>query len=129
MVSIRNDDVEHDRVWRALAHVLRRRVLDVLRSESRTTSELAAALNVTRHQLLVHLSVLRDANLVVTVAEGRIRRNHLNPVPLRLVYDRWLSQYEAVWSDALLGLRADLEDSPAISVQPPTRDQERLRAG
>jgi DNA-binding transcriptional ArsR family regulator len=128
MGSVPNEN-DHDRVWRALAHVLRRRVLDVLRSESRTTGELATALDITRHQLLVHLAVLRDADLVVTVAEGRIRRNYLNPVPLRLVCDRWLSPYEAVWSDALISLRADLEDGTAISVEPPVADQGRLRVG
>jgi DNA-binding transcriptional ArsR family regulator len=98
-----------DAVWRALASPWRRRILDALRDGPRTTGELTDLLETSRHQLVVHLQVLRKADLVVTAAEGRTRRNFLNPVPLRTVHDRWLSNYEAVWSDVLRDLRADLE--------------------
>jgi DNA-binding transcriptional ArsR family regulator len=116
-------DDPSDAVWRALASPWRRRILDALRDGPRTTGELTDLLETTRHQLVVHLQVLRKADLVVTAAEGRIRRNFLNPVPLRTIHDRWLSHYEAVWSDVLRDLRTDLESG--ARADEPTSDHAR----
>lgn len=102
-----------DAVWRALASPWRRRILDALRDGPRTTGALVEILSTGRHQLLVHLTVLREADLVRTETRGRTRQNYLNPVPLRRIHDRWLSHYEALWSDVLLGLKADLESGAA----------------
>jgi DNA-binding transcriptional ArsR family regulator len=56
-----------------------------------------------------HMDVLRDAGLIVTREEGRNRINSLNAVPIRKIYERWVSQYEGCWADALLRVRDDAE--------------------
>jgi len=98
-------DDDDDAVWRALAHVTRRRILDVLRSGPCTTGELVRALGKGRHQVLQHLAVLREVDLVVVEVHGRERINYLNPVPIRCIYERWVSHYEESWTAALVGLR------------------------
>jgi DNA-binding transcriptional ArsR family regulator len=98
-----------DGVWRALAHPLRRAILDVLREGPRTTGELVEALGQGRHLVLQHLGVLRDADLVLVEPRGRRRVNHLNPVPIQHIYERWVSRYEANWAAALVGLKATVE--------------------
>lgn len=83
-----------DQVWRALAHPLRRALLDVLREGQRTTGELVTALGQDRHVVIQHLNVLREADLVIVQAHGRRRINHLNPVPIQRIHQRWVSRYE-----------------------------------
>jgi len=85
---------EEGAVWRALADPTRRSLLDLLRDEPRTTGELAAAFpDVTRFAVMKHLGVLVDAGLVVVTRRGRERWNHLNAVPLRQAYERWMAPY------------------------------------
>ena len=80
-----------DAVWRALANPLRRELLDLLRAEPRTTGDLAEAIpEVSRFAVMQHLGVLTSAGLVVVRRRGRHRFNHLNPVPLRRWYERWV---------------------------------------
>lgn len=96
-------------VWKALSHRLRRQMLDELRSGPLRTGDLAARLDASRHVVMQHLNVLRNADLVHTVARGRVRMNHLNPVPIQRVLRRWVSSYEGLWAEALLGLKGELE--------------------
>jgi DNA-binding transcriptional ArsR family regulator len=98
-----------DAVWRALAHPVRRRLLDLLRDGPRGTGQLVEAIGGPRHPVLQHLAVLRQAELVVTEAVGRRRRNHLNPIPIQLIYQRWVAKYEQNWAAALVGLKHDVE--------------------
>lgn len=82
-------DVED--VWRALANPVRRRLLDLLRDGPRTTGDLAAAVpGLSRFGVMQHLGVLTDADLVLVRRRGRQRFNHLNPIPLRRWYERWV---------------------------------------
>ena len=84
----------NDDVWRALADPTRRALLDLLREGPRTTGALAEAFpDVTRFAVMKHLGVLTDAGLVVVRRRGRERWNHLNAVPLRQAYERWLAPY------------------------------------
>lgn len=62
-----------------------------------------------RHAVLQHLTVLREADLVVVEPRGRRRINHLNPIPIQQIYERWVSRYEAHWAAALVGLAATVE--------------------
>src|SRR5688572_22909414 len=80
-------------VWRALADPTRRRLLDLLRDGPRTTGDLAAAFDVTRFAVMQHLEVLAGVGLVRAERRGRERWNHLNPVPLRAAYERWMAPY------------------------------------
>ena len=106
-------DLSHDddAVWRALAHPLRRAVLDVLRDGAASTGEVVAALGQDRHVVLQHLGVLRQAELVITEPQGRRRINHLNPIPIQRIHERWVSRYEASWVAALVGLKGTIEQA------------------
>lgn len=97
-------------MWKALAHRLRRSMLDELRQGALSTGELAGRFDVSRHVVMQHLQVLREADLVRTERLGRVRMNYLNPVPIQGIHRRWVSQYEGVWAEALLGLKAKVEE-------------------
>ena len=64
---------------------------------------------MTRFGVMKHLKVLEEANLVVTRRRGREKLHFLNPVPIRLVHDRWVSKYAEPWAATLSGLKHELE--------------------
>jgi DNA-binding transcriptional ArsR family regulator len=97
-------------VWRALASPWRRRLLDQLRTGSATTGELAAQLpELSRFAVMQHLGVLVDAGLVLPERRGRDRVNHLNPVPLREWYERWVQPLADTGAAELLALKRAAE--------------------
>jgi DNA-binding transcriptional ArsR family regulator len=98
-----------DPVWRALANPHRRRLLDLLRERPRTTGELAEALGENRFLVMQHLNLLRESNLVAVEVDGRRRINHLNPVPIQQIYERWVGKYQGDWAAALVGLKRTVE--------------------
>lgn len=98
-----------DPVWRALANPVRRRILDLLRERPRTTGEIAEVLGENRFVVMQHLGLLREALLVAVEADGRRRINHLNPVPIRQIYERWVGKYQGDWASALVGLKHTVE--------------------
>ena len=65
---------------------------------------------MTRFGVMKHLKVLEEANLVTTKRRGREKLHFLNPVPIRLVHDRWVSKYAEPWAATLTGLKTRLED-------------------
>jgi DNA-binding transcriptional ArsR family regulator len=106
---VANDD---DRVFRALADPTRRHLLDRLfEREGRTLTELESELTMTRFGVMKHLRVLEDAGLVVTRRSGREKLHYLNPVPIRLIHDRWIDKYTERQVSALVDLKTELEDS------------------
>ncbi len=99
-----------DAVFRALADPTRRKLLDVLfKKDGQTLSALERRLPMTRFGVMKHLRVLEEARLVVTKKRGREKLHFLNPVPIRLVHDRWVSKYAAPWAEMLSGIKRDLE--------------------
>ena len=56
--------------------------------------------------MVKHLRILEDAGLVVTRRRGREKLHYLNPVPIRLVHDRWVSKYAEPWAAGLSGLKS-----------------------
>jgi uncharacterized protein YndB with AHSA1/START domain len=99
-----------DAVFRALADPTRRSLLDELfREDGQTLSQLESRFAMTRFGVMKHLKQLEDAGLVVTKRRGREKLHHLNPVPIRLVHDRWVSKYAEPWAAGLSGLKASLE--------------------
>ena len=99
-----------DRVWKALANPVRRELLDHLAEAPMTTGELAAQFpELSRFAVMQHLRVLTDAELVLAQRTGRERYNYLNPVPIQTLYDRWVGRYMQPWTEALVGLRDELE--------------------
>jgi uncharacterized protein YndB with AHSA1/START domain len=100
-----------DVVFRALADPTRRGLLDQLfREDGQTLSALEGRLAMTRFGVMKHLKQLEAAGLVVTKRRGREKLHFLNPVPIRLVHDRWVSKYAEPWAAALSGLKNRLED-------------------
>jgi DNA-binding transcriptional ArsR family regulator len=100
-----------DIVWKALSDPTRRSILDLLRKGPLTTTEIVAHVpGITRFGVMKHLTVLRDAGLVQDRWEGRRRINSLNVVPIRKIYERWVSGYQDLWASKLTSLKKSLED-------------------
>jgi uncharacterized protein YndB with AHSA1/START domain len=101
-----------DAVFRALADPTRRSLLDELfRDDGQTLRALEERYPMTRFGVMKHLRQLEEAGLVVTRRRGREKLHFLNPVPIRLVHDRWVSKYAEPWAAALSGLKTTLEGS------------------
>jgi uncharacterized protein YndB with AHSA1/START domain len=100
-----------DEVFKALADPTRRGLLDELfREDGQTLSALERRLPMTRFGVMKHLRVLEEAGLVVSKRRGREKLHFLNPVPIRLVHDRWVSKYTEPWAATLVGLKKRIED-------------------
>jgi uncharacterized protein YndB with AHSA1/START domain/DNA-binding transcriptional ArsR family regulator len=103
---------DDDRVFKALADPTRRFLLDQLFvRDGRTLTELERELEMTRFGVMKHLRVLEDAGLVVTRRSGREKLHFLNPVPIRLIHDRWIDKYTEPWTATLTGLKTALEEN------------------
>jgi DNA-binding transcriptional ArsR family regulator len=101
-----------DSVFRALADPTRRALLDELfRHDGQTLSALEERFEMTRFGVMKHLKVLEEAGLVVTRRRGREKLHFLNPVPIRLVHDRWVSKYAEPWAAGLSDLKTRLEQT------------------
>src|ERR671918_598421 len=99
-----------DVVFKALADPTRRSLLDALfERDGQTLGELERRLPMTRFGVMKHLKVLEEAGLVSVRRRGREKLHFLNPVPIRLVHDRWVSKYAEPWAAALSGLKTRLE--------------------
>lgn len=108
------EDDPLDDVWRALANATRRSMLDALRDGPLTTGALAERFpHLSRFAIMQHLRVLAEAELVVARREGRERYNYLNPVPIQRIHNRWVAGYMQPWTEALVGLRTQLESEQA----------------
>jgi len=99
-----------DDVFRALADPTRRSLLDELfREDGQTLGALEARFSMTRFGVMKHLKQLEDAGLVVTKRRGREKLHFLNPVPIRLVHDRWVSKFAEPWAAGLSEMKERLE--------------------
>jgi DNA-binding transcriptional ArsR family regulator len=104
---------DDDRVFKALADPTRRFLLDRLFArDGRTLTDLVSELDMTRFGAMKHLKVLEEAGLVVVRRQGREKLHFLNPVPIRLLHDRWIDKYAEREVSALIALKADLEGDP-----------------
>jgi DNA-binding transcriptional ArsR family regulator len=101
-----------DPVFKALGDPTRRLLLDRLyERDGRSLTELESDLEMTRFGVMKHLRVLGDAGLVVTRRSGREKLHYLNPVPIRLIHDRWIDKYTERRVSALADLKHELEDT------------------
>ena len=108
---ILNHVSDDDLVFKALADPTRRLLLDRLfEREGRTLTELESEVEMTRFGVMKHLKVLETAGLVVTKKQGREKLHFLNPVPIRLIHDRWIDKYTERQVGALLDLKTELEN-------------------
>jgi DNA-binding transcriptional ArsR family regulator/uncharacterized protein YndB with AHSA1/START domain len=100
-----------DEVFRALADPNRRLLLDRLfERDGQSLEELQGHLPMSRFGVMKHLRVLEEAGLVTTRRAGRKKLHYLNPVPIRLVHDRWISRYSEPIVAQLSALKARLEE-------------------
>ena len=100
-----------DAVFRALADVSRRELLDRLHAENgQTLGQLCARLDMTRQAVSKHLAILEEANLIATVKRGREKLHYLNPVPIHDIGERWIGKFERSRLQALSDLKKALEE-------------------
>jgi uncharacterized protein YndB with AHSA1/START domain/DNA-binding transcriptional ArsR family regulator len=101
-----------DAVFKALADPTRREVLDELfKRDGQTLSELDANFEMTRFGVMKHIGVLESAGLLTSRKQGREKLHFLNPVPIRLIHDRWVSKYAEPWAATLSALKTHLEEA------------------
>jgi DNA-binding transcriptional ArsR family regulator len=101
-----------DEVFKALADPIRRELLDRLfERDGQSLSALEEGFPISRFGVMKHLRVLEEAGLVTTQKRGREKLHFLNPVPIRLIHDRWVGKYAEPWASALSELKKDIEDS------------------
>ena len=119
---------ELDLVWKALSDPTRRSILDLLRKGPMTTTEIVDRFpSLTRFGVMKHLSVLRDAGLVQDRWEGRRRINSLNAVPIRMIYERWVSGYQDLWASKLTSLKKSLENGTGQDTKSDRRRRSRSK--
>ncbi|WP_036555894.1 ArsR/SmtB family transcription factor [Nocardioides insulae] len=103
--------MDEDDVFKALADPTRRALLDALFAEDgQTLTALEQRLPMSRFGVMKHLKVLEAAGLVVSRKQGREKLHHLNPIPIRLIHDRWVSKYAEPWTATLSQLKRSLEE-------------------
>lgn len=110
--------MDEDLVFKALADPTRRLLLDALfvrggRSLNELEAVVAERTEMTRFGVSKHLRLLEQAGLVVTKKQGREKLHHLNPVPIRLIHDRWIDKYTEHHTLALTDLKRALEEDPS----------------
>ena len=114
---------ELDPVWKALADPMRRELLDVLSAGSRTTGELVETFpDLCRTAVMKHMDVLEKAGLLVIRREGRYRHNHLNPMPIQRVYDRWVARHVQGTAQRLSRLKNYVESGIEPNAEPASRE-------
>ena len=112
LVTYSGPVTDDDLVFKALADPTRRFLLDRLFVlDGRTLSDLESELEMTRFGVMKHLRILEDAGLVVTRRSGREKLHFLNPVPIRLIHDRWIDKYTERHVSALADLKTTLEEA------------------
>ncbi|WP_137392408.1 ArsR/SmtB family transcription factor [Rhodoligotrophos defluvii] len=102
--------IDDDKVFKALANARRRAMLDLLKEGPCTTGALCEQFaDMDRCTVMQHLKALEEADLVIVRRQGRERWNYLNALPIKQIYDRWISQYAGHSLSILDRLKADLE--------------------
>ncbi|HVM22984.1 MAG TPA: helix-turn-helix domain-containing protein [Sphingomicrobium sp.] len=103
---------QFDRVFKALAHPVRRQILDDLKDQPLTTGALCTHFpELDRCTVMLHLRVLEEAELVIAARKGRERWNHLNPLPIHEIHERWIGPHAAGATAQLAKLKRELERS------------------
>ena len=105
-----SNPAQFDRIFKALAHSVRRQMLDDLKDQPLTTGTLCAHFpELDRCTVMQHLKVLEDAELVIPQRRGRERWNHLNAMPIQDIHERWIGPHAAAATERLAKLKRELE--------------------
>jgi len=106
----KNERNREERIFKALADHRRRGILDLLKDAPRSTGEICTHLNeLDRCTVMQHLGVLEKAGLIIVKRSGRFRWNYINPLPIKEIYDRWISHYAGHAIDLLAHMKRHLE--------------------
>jgi len=112
MSTPRKERERKEAIFKALADYRRREILDLLKDQPQTTGDICKRFkDLDRCTVMQHLGVLEKAELIIVRREGRNRWNYLNPLPIKEIYDRWISQYATHALDILARMKHDLESS------------------
>jgi predicted transcriptional regulator len=99
-----------DAVFRALASPSRRRILDIVKNHpGANVNEVSAFFETSRIAVMKHLRILEEANLIHSEKRGRDRRLYFNAVPIQLIYDRWTTEYSALWASRMTRVKHRVE--------------------
>ncbi len=112
-----SNDEAMDAVFQALAHPVRRQMLDLLRaSPGARVGEVCASFEMSRIGAMKHLNILEAAGLIVSRPEGRTRLLYVNAIPIQMIYDRWISEWSSLWAHEITAIkyRAESNDVPAV---------------
>ncbi|MDA8144283.1 MAG: helix-turn-helix domain-containing protein [Thermoplasmatales archaeon] len=111
MSKVRNGNEGDEAVFRALYDARRREILDLLKNRPRTTGEICSHFGeIDRCTVIMHIDILRKADLVVSRKEGRIVWNYLDALPIKRIHDRWIGQYANYAVEMLERLKAGIEN-------------------
>ncbi len=100
------DDRDMDAVFQALANESRRQMLDIVKGEPGIgVGALASEFDVSRIAVMKHLTVLEDANLIISQKDGRTRKLYFNAAPIQMIHERWTTEYSAYWAGQLTRLK------------------------
>ena len=103
---------DEDKIFKALADSSRRKLLDALRNQQgMTLGDLCKAHAMSRQAVTKHLALLEEANLVVTIWQGRQKLHYLNPVPIHEIYTRWIGKFEEGRLQAHENLKQALQEN------------------
>jgi DNA-binding transcriptional ArsR family regulator len=103
-------DSATDKVFKALADLGRRQLLDRLHADNgQTLGELCGHLDMSRQAVTKHLKILEEANLVAVIWRGREKLHYLNPVPIHEIAERWIGKFERGRLRVLAELKKQLE--------------------
>ncbi|HKR73418.1 MAG TPA: helix-turn-helix transcriptional regulator [Candidatus Nitrosocosmicus sp.] len=104
------DESEYDHILKALSHTSRRAILDSIKDDPKTTSQLCSLLsNLDRCTVMQHLNVLEKADLIIIKHKGKHRWNYINLLPIKEIHDRWIRKYSVEALDVLSRMKKDLE--------------------
>jgi DNA-binding transcriptional ArsR family regulator len=99
-----------DHVFEAMAHPVRRKVLDVVKDRPGcSVNDVCDYFEISRIAVMKHLRVLERADLIVSRKQGRTRELYFNAVPIQMIYDRWTSEYSALWASGLTRIKYRIE--------------------
>ena len=108
-----------DALFQALANETRRTILDIVKENSGcNVSDVCAHFSMSRIGVMKHLKILTEAGLIVSVKEGRERKLYFNVVPIQTVYDRWTTEYSALWASRLTRLKYAVESGSKFDESP-----------
>lgn len=114
-------DDSMDAVFQALAHPVRRRMMDLVRAEPGScVGDLCEPFDMSRIGAMKHLRVLEAAGLIVSRVDGRQRRLYVNAVPIQMIHDRWISDWSSLWAHELTALKHRVESGNAAEAEEAT---------